>query len=95
MFLERNLVVFSLTVGTNLAAPTTTCLNIVTVSGKGEEMDGKYILKEEVAKKRNEVCIDGCVYLKEMTEDEYCFKSVDISESAFVQCEVREFLSFL
>ena len=70
-------------------APTTACVKVTVVSGKGE-MDGKYVLKEHVGEKPNEVCIDGCIYFKDDNlEDEYCFKTVEEADAAFVQCEVN------
>ena len=77
------------TFSTSWAAPTTACLKVTIVSGKGVEMDGKYILKESVGEKPSEECMDGCIYYKdENKEDEYCFMAVEEAEAAFVQCEV-------
>ena len=70
-------------------APTTACVKVTVVSGKGA-MDGKYVLKEYVGEKPNEVCVDGCIYFKDDNlEDEYCFKAVEEVDAAFVQCEVN------
>ena len=76
---------------TTMAAPHTACVKVTVVSGKGPEMDGKYVLKEMVGEKPNEVCVDGCIYYKDdNTEEEYCFKAAEnLEESAIVQCEVK------
>ena len=88
MALADSLVISFITVTVSWTAPLSGCVKVTIVSGKGE-MDGKYILKEVVGEKPDEVCNDGCIYYKdENKDDEYCFKSVEDEEGAFVQCEV-------
>ena len=89
MALGNRFLVSLFTMSTSLAAPYIACVKVTIVSGKGEEMDGKYILKELVGEKPDEVCVDGCIYFKdENREDEYCFKMAESAEAAIVQCEV-------
>ena len=77
---------------TCMAAPHPACVTVTIVSGKGPEMDGKYVLKELVGQKPAEVCVDGCIYYKDDNrEEEYCFKAAEnLEESAMVQCEVKQ-----
>jgi hypothetical protein len=50
-------------------------------------LDGEYRLKEEEPTRRDELCIDGCIYLR--GGEEYCFIGKPLTESAEVACEVR------
>ena len=61
------------------------CSTKVVKKADDSSLDGTYTLASEGAK-REEICIDGCVYKKE--DREYCFISKPVSESASeVTCE--------
>ena len=62
---------------------------MVTGAPSGSGLDGTYELKEDEKTKREEVCLDGCVYTR--GGQEYCFKSAPIAESAQVTCDVSLF----
>ena len=49
------------------------------------ELNGVYTLKGHGAK-RADICIDGCVYVKD--NDEYCFAATTSAEGADVVCQV-------
>ena len=50
-----------------------------------ESLNGVYTLSENGAK-RDQLCIDGCVYAR--GGEDFCFITTPISQSADVQCKV-------
>jgi len=66
------------------------CCPLRVISGMGD-LDDVYTLKEEVADKPEEVCVDGCVYIRANASnsgEEYCFKQEQSSGS--LECQNRE-----
>ena len=60
----------------------------MTGAPSGSGLDGTYELKEDEKTKREEVCLDGCVYTRE--GQEYCFRSEPLATSPDVVCESGE-----
>merc|ERR1712001_314354 len=60
---------------------------VVTNSPDGSGLDGTYNLKEDEGEdnKREDICIDGCVYERDGLE--YCFISKPVAEAAQVDCD--------
>ena len=52
---------------------------------EASDLNGVYTLAEDGAKREN-ICIDGCVYVKD--NEEYCFVAKTDAEGADVVCEV-------
>jgi hypothetical protein len=68
------------------------CCETKTVSGAPAgmtELDGVYTLLKKEGNPREEVCIDGCVYLKD--DEEYCFRETSKEGGAEVVCQVCSF----
>ena len=59
--------------------------NVNNAPAEASELNGVYTLKEDGAK-REDICIDGCVYVKD--NEEYCFIAKSPAESADIVCEV-------
>merc|ERR1712227_459817 len=60
------------------------CAVKVVENSPDSSLDGTYTLSDNGAK-REEICIDGCVYERDGLE--YCFISKPVAESADVQCD--------
>merc|ERR1712193_391757 len=60
------------------------CAVKVVENSPDSSLDGTYTLSDNGAK-REEICIDGCIY--ERDGFEYCFISKPVAESADVQCD--------
>merc|ERR1712193_405301 len=60
------------------------CAVKVVENSPDSSLDGTYTLSDNGAK-REEICIDGCVYERDGLE--YCFISKPVDESADVQCD--------
>ena len=65
------------------------------MSGKGQDFDGVYLLKENLPQdKPHELCSDNCIYTKlEEPEEDFCFQQVEVSEGANVVCETENITS--
>merc|ERR1712012_1038494 len=63
------------------------CSKVIEVLGKGN-VDGVYHLVKEAAEKRDDVCVDGCVYTKDQEPgSEYCFaKQTSLEKGAVSSC---------
>ena len=59
--------------------------NVNNAPAEVSQLNGVYTLKEDGAK-RDDICIDGCVYVKD--NEEYCFVAKTPAEGADVVCEV-------
>ena len=63
----------------------------MTDSEPDSDLDGQYTLKEN-GEKKEDICIDGCVYTKtkdgDVLEGEYCFITAPPSKGSNVVCEV-------
>ena len=62
----------------------------VRVGGDNVILNGDYKLKADRGSKPEAVCINGCIYTREGSVDEFCFKA-DSEAEADVQCMVRSF----
>jgi hypothetical protein len=51
-------------------------------------LNGDYVLKEEVAKKPEDICADGCTYT--MKGEDYCFKNAPTAQSANIVCDAPD-----
>jgi hypothetical protein len=66
------------------------CLSIaVSVGGSYANLTGEYQLKLFIGSKPHEVCINGCIYIKDgsPSTDEYCFKYESVT-GADLKCQV-------
>ena len=71
------------------------CLSIaVSVGGSYANLTGDYQYKRDAGSKREEVCVNGCVYTKDGSPsvEEYCFKS-ESAPGGEVQCQVGKIKS--
>merc|ERR1711894_854049 len=58
------------------APMTIICVNVAVVTGKGPDLDGRYILKKRSDEKPADACVNGCIYYKDdRLDEEYCFSS--------------------
>merc|ERR1711915_368651 len=65
------------------------CCPSITVSGleTNQDLNGEYILKTKLNSKPDEVCLNGCIYMKKDDKDEFCFRKDEdslISSECFV-----------
>ena len=60
----------------------------VNVSGENSHLAGTYTFKEKEDSKREEACVNGCIYKKDNSPstDEYCFERKDAD--ANLECQV-------
>ena len=64
------------------------CCGIKVVTGMGP-LDDTYTLAKTAPEKPEDVCTDGCIYIRESSPgDEYCFKYKESSGS--VNCQVHD-----
>ena len=61
----------------------------VNVGGSNADLKGEYTFRDQERSKREEICINGCIYTKDgsPSTDEYCFRS-DSLAGADVKCPV-------
>ena len=72
-----------------LVSPEDCCLTkTVRDASEDSKLNGVYILKAKEDSKPDPNCMDGCVYLKDNEDKEYCFIE---KSGASVICEVRNF----
>ena len=71
-------------------SPEDCCLTkTVRDASEDSKLNGVYILKAKEDSKPDPNCMDGCVYLKDNEDEEYCFIE---KSGATVVCEVTKFL---
>ena len=56
-----------------------------------EDLDGEYRLKKEPKEKIEDICIDGCIYIKvnDPYEDEFCFARQQIEKDPIIVCDIN------
>ena len=69
-----------------LTSPPDCCPTKVVSGAPDPALDGEYLLRE-FGLKREEACVDGCVY--ERSGDQFCFMSMPEGEGADVVCQAR------
>ena len=65
------------------------CCPVITVRNlevSKANLEGEYKLKVKKDPKPEDVCVDGCIYTKDGSPDEYCFKESETI--ANLQCSV-------